>query len=151
MVPHFQWRRSTVLGPPQLRTQPFIPAVHQLQLVCSTLAARPSDRNNPQPRPSAARPNPHSDCCTAGCAAHRDFVPWRFSDADRISVWSDRHCRRPKTCTIPDHRTAKEENGGIGLRRLSAARLVNCLLALFEVTHAASEVSSLRNEAHLLE
>jgi hypothetical protein len=32
----------------------------------------------------------------------RDFVPWRFSDAGRPSVWRARHCRRPKTCTKPD-------------------------------------------------
>jgi hypothetical protein len=30
---------------------------------------------------------------------NRDFVPWRFSDAGRISVSRDPSCRRPKTCT----------------------------------------------------
>jgi hypothetical protein len=33
----------------------------------------------------------------AGCPTPRDFVPWRFSDAGRISVWLAQHCRRPKT------------------------------------------------------
>jgi hypothetical protein len=39
----------------------------------------------------------------AGCVAWivRDlqefFVPWRFSDAGRISLWLDRRPRRPKT------------------------------------------------------
>ena len=32
------------------------------------------------------RPNPHSARCPAGCPTHRDFVPWRFSDAGRMSL-----------------------------------------------------------------
>ena len=31
---------------------------------------------------------------------HRDFVPWRFLVAGRISTWIAQSCRRPKTCTI---------------------------------------------------
>ncbi len=30
----------------------------------------------------------------------RDFVPWRFSVAGRISAWIGTSCRRPKTCTL---------------------------------------------------
>ena len=30
---------------------------------------------------------------------HRDFVPWRFLVAGRISTWIAQSCRRPKTCT----------------------------------------------------
>jgi hypothetical protein len=29
----------------------------------------------------------------------RDFVPWRFQDAGRLSARRRCHCRRPKTCT----------------------------------------------------
>ena len=35
---------------------------------------------------------------------HRDFVPWRFSDAARISTQLAHQHRRPKTCTIGDYR-----------------------------------------------
>jgi hypothetical protein len=46
-------------------------------------------------------PNPHSARGTA--AAHvRDFVPWRFSDADRLGAWMVPSSRRPKTCTGTD-------------------------------------------------
>ena len=31
---------------------------------------------------------------------HRDFVPWRFLVAGRISTWIAQSCRRPKTCTV---------------------------------------------------
>ena len=31
---------------------------------------------------------------------HRDFVPWRFLVAGRISTWIAQSCRRPKTCTL---------------------------------------------------
>jgi dienelactone hydrolase len=55
------------------------------------------DPVTPRKRSTAAGPNPHSNCCTAGCPTHRDFVPWRFSDADRISVWLAQQSRRPKT------------------------------------------------------
>jgi hypothetical protein len=33
------------------------------------------------------------------CPTHRDFVPWRFSDAGRLSAWIGSAFRRPKTCT----------------------------------------------------
>jgi hypothetical protein len=33
---------------------------------------------------------------------HRDFVPWRFSDAGRLSAWIGAAFRRPKTCTTAD-------------------------------------------------
>ena len=33
---------------------------------------------------------------------HRDFVPWRFSNAGRISARLAHQRRRPKTCTIGD-------------------------------------------------
>jgi hypothetical protein len=33
------------------------------------------------------------------CPTHRDFVPWRFSDAGRTSAWIGSTFRRPKTCT----------------------------------------------------
>jgi hypothetical protein len=46
------------------------------------------------------RPNPHRARGTDGAPTSRDFVPWRFSDAGRPSMWRLRHCRRPKTCTI---------------------------------------------------
>jgi hypothetical protein len=63
----------------------------------STLKARPmrcaaapplasSRHTGPQPHPKSARTtrtNPHSARCPAGCPTHRDFVPWRFSDAGR--------------------------------------------------------------------
>ena len=45
------------------------------------------------------RPNPHSARGTAAAHYHRDFVPWRFSDAGRRSAWMASSCRRPKTCT----------------------------------------------------
>ena len=35
---------------------------------------------------------------------HRDFVPWRFLVAGRISTWIAQSCRRPKTCTTGDIR-----------------------------------------------
>src|SRR6266851_2768299 len=35
------------------------------------------------------------------CPTSRDFVPWRFSDAGRRSVWIASSCRHPKTCTRP--------------------------------------------------
>jgi hypothetical protein len=49
--------------------------------------------------------NRSPDTATAATDAaptSRDFVPWRFSDAGRPSMWRPRHCRRPKTCTIAD-------------------------------------------------
>src|SRR4029077_9788117 len=30
------------------------------------------------------------------CPTSRDFVPWRFSDAGRISAWRVTSCRRPR-------------------------------------------------------
>ncbi len=33
--------------------------------------------------------------------SRRDFVPWRFSDAGRMSAWRVCARRRPKTCTKP--------------------------------------------------
>jgi hypothetical protein len=36
------------------------------------------------------------------CQTSRDFVPWRFLDAGRHSVWKGSSCRRPKTCTNSD-------------------------------------------------
>jgi len=70
----------------------------------STLKARPmrcaaapplasSRHTGPQPHPKSARTtrtNPHSARCPAGCPTHRDFVPWRFSDAGRMSAWRAR-------------------------------------------------------------
>ena len=47
-----------------------------VQISIAELAARPAERTS------------------------RDFVPWRFSDAGLRSAWSDRRCRRPKTCTF---------------------------------------------------
>jgi len=38
---------------------------------------------------------------------HRDFVPWRFSDAARISTRLAHQHRRPKTCTQADIRNAQ--------------------------------------------
>jgi hypothetical protein len=32
----------------------------------------------------------------------RDFVPWRFSDADRISAWRVSSCRRPRNLVWGD-------------------------------------------------
>src|SRR5262245_22330906 len=43
------------------------------------------------------------------CRTSRDFVPWRFLDAGRLSAWTGRHCRRPKTCTQPDSCTATRQ------------------------------------------
>jgi len=48
------------------------------------------------PRLSPPR-NPHSARRTDGCPTHRDFAPWRFSDAGRSSPWMVPSCRRPKT------------------------------------------------------
>jgi hypothetical protein len=45
------------------------------------------------------RPNLHRARGTDRAPTFRDFVPWRFSDAGRPSMWRLRHCRRPKTCT----------------------------------------------------
>jgi hypothetical protein len=42
------------------------------------------------------------------CPTHRDFVPWRFSDAGCQSAWLASWCRRPKTCTQPASRAAKK-------------------------------------------
>jgi len=41
---------------------------------------------------------------------HRDFVPWRFSNAGRISARLAHQRRRPKTCTEPDfmHRSKRQ-------------------------------------------
>jgi hypothetical protein len=45
----------------------------------------------------------------------RDFVPWRFSDAGRRTVWLARPCRRPKTCTGADSTSRdKGPRGGGG-------------------------------------
>src|ERR1700682_6201558 len=36
------------------------------------------------------------------CPTSRDFVPWRFSDADRRSAWIASSCRHPKTYTTAE-------------------------------------------------
>src|SRR4029077_12956845 len=38
------------------------------------------------------------------CPTSRDFVPWRFSDAGRISAWRVTSCRRPRNLHITVHR-----------------------------------------------
>src|SRR4029077_16935414 len=45
------------------------------------------------------RLNPHRARGTDGAPTSRDFVPRRFSDVGRPSMWRPPHCRRPKTCT----------------------------------------------------
>ena len=45
------------------------------------------------------------------CFTHRDFVPWRFSDAGRQSVRIGSSRRRPKTCTSADHCGAAKSIG----------------------------------------
>ena len=47
------------------------------------------------------RPNPHS-AAALQCPTSRDFLPWRFSNAGRMSTWTISPCRRPKTCTKPE-------------------------------------------------
>ena len=47
----------------------------------------------------ASRLNPHSRRHCRRTTRRRDFVPWRFSAAGRLSAWLDCDCRRPKTCT----------------------------------------------------
>lgn len=69
-------------------------------LSISRLALRPTRR--------ARRSNPHN-WHTSRATAHtsRDFVPWRFSDAGRRSVWLDlvAGCRKPaQEGTSPVHR-----------------------------------------------
>jgi hypothetical protein len=39
----------------------------------------------------------------------RDFVPWRFSDADRISAWRVSSCRRPRNLHSTRHRFGMKE------------------------------------------
>ena len=41
----------------------------------------------------------------------RDFVPWRFSDADRISAWRVSSCRRPRN--LPNCRLMHRSKKGI--------------------------------------
>src|SRR6516162_10079878 len=48
------------------------------------------------------RPNPHRAGGTDSASPPRDFVPWRFSDAGLRACGAARHCRRLKTCTLPD-------------------------------------------------
>ena len=55
------------------------------------------DRCQSIPAARSVRPNPHSARRADGCPTHRDFVPWRFSDAGRSSPWMVPSCRRPKT------------------------------------------------------
>ena len=54
-------------------------------------------------------------------------MPWRFLDACQLSLPLDpRHCRRPKTCTIPDIRPIKLEprrRGAAGSGRLPGGPL----------------------------
>ena len=55
------------------------------------------DRCQPIPVARSTHPNPHSARGTLGCPTHRDFVPWRFSDAGRHAAWMGRHAgvRKP--------------------------------------------------------
>ena len=86
MTAHIQQHPSAIPRAPQPRVRPFILATYQSQ---SAFGA-PSARRNQRASSTTAHPNPHRARSTAGCPTHRDFVPWRFSDADRISVWLDR-------------------------------------------------------------
>ena len=72
-----------------------------------------------------SRPNPHRARGTDRAPTFRDFVPWRFSDAGRPSMWRLRHCRRPKTCTKADIRLgslADRKFAGINRRDQPARR-----------------------------
>src|ERR1700674_1082950 len=72
--------------------------VHQPRSALSPSPVRRSDRD-----PSTtARSNRHRARRSGGCPAHRDFLPWRFSDSGLKSVCIVSPCRRPKTCTIAD-------------------------------------------------
>jgi hypothetical protein len=72
-------------------------------LVQSDIRIHPRQQNHRigpfRPPQRATQPaNPHSPLHRCS-PTNRDFVPWRFSDAGRISVWRGRHRRRLKTCT----------------------------------------------------
>ena len=86
---------------------------------------------------------------------HRDFVPWRFLVAGRISTWIAQSCRRPKTCTGNRHRSGgqitltqnRHRSGGqITLTQARAhrknANLDMDLLAMIKRPAAAGRVSA---------
>jgi hypothetical protein len=75
--------------------RPFSLAAHHSQSVFGA----PSARHNQRASSTPARPNPHRACCTAGCPTHRDFVPWRFSDAGHSARDWHRHAGVRETCT----------------------------------------------------
>ena len=87
-------------GPPPILShtvQPANPPLRAHQSLCGKpIAATPSAPTSSSLTP---RPNPHSARGTASALTARDFVPWRFSDAGRMSAWRASSCRRPKTCT----------------------------------------------------
>ena len=91
-----------------------MPASENLHITCDPLvhpdthahASRKSDRIRRLTSTSSTltpRLNPHSSSLHRLCPTSRDFVPWRFSDAGRISAWRVTSCRRPRNLHISGH------------------------------------------------
>ena len=77
-VPAHEFGPRSHPGSSQANRDPLVYATTPAEASSHRHAVAGLGSTSPTPTPT---PNPHNVCGTAACPPHRDFVPWRFSDA----------------------------------------------------------------------